>query len=60
LDGLPKRKPPGQGRLTRWKFLGANLQATVAEYAALDGYFIASFGGDRFPPSLRAIDGGRP
>jgi hypothetical protein len=37
---------------------GADLRETVAAYAALDGNFITAYGGDRFPPSLRAIDGG--
>jgi hypothetical protein len=36
---------------------GADLRATVAQYAAIDDDFIKAYGAERFPPSLRAIDG---
>jgi hypothetical protein len=39
---------------------GKDLCSTVAGYAALPGEFIRAYGADRFPPVLRALDGGRP
>ena len=36
---------------------GADLRSTVSEYAALDPRVVGAFGGERFPPNLRAIGG---
>jgi hypothetical protein len=36
---------------------GRDLRKAVAEYASLDSGIVAAFGGERFPPSLRAIGG---
>jgi hypothetical protein len=38
---------------------GGNIDVTLEAYAALPADFIKAFGGDRFPPALRSIDGGR-
>ena len=38
---------------------GASVTLTLERYASLPADFIRAAGGDRFPPRLHAIDGGR-
>ena len=39
---------------------GADIDATLVAYSALDPDFIRSFGSYEFPPALHLIDGGQP
>lgn len=52
------------GRAPLWHFLGevekgADLDVTLARYAALPADFVKAYGGDRFAPCLFVIEGGR-
>jgi hypothetical protein len=60
LEAIHRLGPVVLGYLVEALASGAELRATVAAYADLDGEFIRAYGADRFPPILRAIDGGTP
>jgi hypothetical protein len=60
IESIHRQGPVVLGYLVEALAGGADLRATVAEFADLDSNFIAAYGGDRFPASLRAMDGGAP
>jgi hypothetical protein len=57
LEAIHKLGPMVLGYLVEHLAGGADLRATVAEYAELSGGVICEFGGDQFPVALHSIEG---
>jgi hypothetical protein len=59
VEKLHALGPAPLGHFIRDLESGKPLQQTLEAYAVLPTGFIAAYGGDRFAPNLRALDGGR-
>ena len=60
IEEIHRQGPVVLGYLVEALAAGADLRETVAEYAALDGDFIASYGADRFPAAVHVVGGASP
>jgi hypothetical protein len=58
IEAIHRQGPVVLGYLVEALAAGSDLRATVAEFAEIDGDFVRGLGGDRFPPTVHAIDGG--
>jgi hypothetical protein len=60
IEAIHRQRPVVLGYLVEALAAGADLRETVATYAALDGEFIATYGGDRFPAAVHVVGGASP
>jgi hypothetical protein len=57
VEHLHRLGPAPLAHFIREVEAGANIDATLAEYAELDPSFVRAYGGSEFPPAFHAIDG---